>query len=322
MVERPSPLALKIVPEGAVATIDSQPVDPVAGSTLPPGSHQLVIRLAGHATHKQEILAHEGKPVDIAVLLVPLIPIEVAPAQTTIMLDDKPAVLENGGIAVPIGAHKLVAKAPGYHELAIDIPESRGASYKLSAKLAELGTLVDVSGAPSGAKVVVDGKTIATAPFAGPIEVAPGQHRVEIQLTGYRPYRTSGAFGQDQKARLSLGKLRRDDRRRTMRAGIATGGALVVGSVFSVLALNKESDYRDRARQPGVSADDSTLKSLESSGNRYSLFADIGFGLAIAGIGVTTYLFTHEGRGESEGSLKIGIGMVSGHAGAIASGRF
>lgn len=314
--ERPSPIKLEIAPAGAQLTIDGKPHD--GAPTIVAGEHELVIKLAGHATHRQKIPAHEGKPVEVTVALVPLIPLSVAPAGTVVTVDDKPAVLEDGGIAIPAGSHAIVARAPKHHDLKIDVPADRSGTYKLDVKLTEVGTLVELAGAPSGAKIYVDGKQVATAPVSQPLEVAPGQHRVEVKVSGYRPYSTTGAFGSDQRARLSIGKLRRDDRRRTMIAGAATGVALLAGVGMSVLALGKESDYDERARLAGVTPDDPELSSMRSSGKRFSLFADIGFGLAIAGIGISTYLFTHEGRGESEGSLRIGIGA----GGATASIKF
>ena len=46
--------------------------------------------------------------------------------------------------------------------------------------------------------------------------------------------------------------------------------------------------------------------------------ADVGLGLGIAGLAATTYLWTHDGRGESEGSIRIGVGPGV----AMLSGRF
>jgi hypothetical protein len=314
LVEKPSPITFKVT-QGAIVTIDDKPHD---AAVLAAGNHTLVVRLPGHATHRQELAAHEGKPIEVEVALVPLVPLSLAPANATITVDDKPAVLEAGGIAIPPGAHVLVARAPGFHDARIEAPADRAASYKVAIQLTEVGTLVELAGAPEGAKIFVDGKAIGTASLRTPVEVAPGKHEIEVKVSGYRPYRTSGTFGSDQRARLSIGKLRRDDRRRTMIAGISTGVALLAGTSASLLALSKEADYDTRARLAGITPDDPELSSLKSSGRRFSIIADVGFVAAIAGIGVTTYLFTHEGRGESEGSLKIGIGP----AGATASIKF
>jgi hypothetical protein len=305
MQEKPSAFSIKVTPAGATVTIDGKPQD---GAMIPAGKHELVVELAGHGTYRHELAAHEGKPVDVEVGLVPLVPFELTPAGANIMLDDKPAVLEAGGLAIPPGAHVIVASAANHHPTRIEVPAERSSTYKIGVVLREVGTLVELTGAPAGAKIIVDGKTVGTTPLREPIEVAPGKHSVEVKVSGYRPYRTSGTFVPHQRARLAVGKLRRDDRRRTMIAGAATGVSLLAGVGFSVLALGKESDYEARAKLAGITPDDPELSSLKSSGRRFSLLADVGFGLAIAGIGITTYLFTHEGRGESEGSLRIGIG--------------
>lgn len=314
LAEKPSAISFDISPPGAAIAIDGKPHD---GAVLPAGDHELVIELAGHATHRQPLPAHEGKPVEVKLALVPLVPLALAPADATVTVDDKPAVLEAGGIALTPGPHRIVARAPRFHEHVVELAAERSTA-RLEISLREVGTLVELSGAPAGAKVFVDGRQVATAPVTEPFEVAPGSHRVEVKLSGFRPYSTRGQFGPDQRARLALGKLRRDDRRRTMIAGAATGAVLLGGVGMSVLALGKENDYDARARLAGITPDDPQLSSMRSSGKRFSLLADVGFGLALAGIGVTAYLFTHEGRGESEGSLRIGVGP----GGATASLKF
>ncbi len=313
--EKPSPITFEISPAGAQIAIDGKPHE---GAQVAAGDHELVVTLPGHATHKQPLPAHEGKPIDVKLAMVPLFPLAVAPATATVTVDGNPAVIEQGNLALAPGPHALVASAPGHHDLSLEIPAARSSTYKVELALRALGTLVSLEGAPAGAKVLIDGKQVATAPLSQPFEVAPGTHRVEVTSSGYRPYSTSGRFVADQHARLAIGKLRRDDRRRTMIAGAATGVVLLGGVGMSVLALGKESDYDARARLAGITPDDPELSSMRSSGKRFSLFADLGFGLAIAGLGVTTYLFLHEGRGESEGSLRIGVGP----GGATASLKF
>ena len=315
LVEKPSAVVLRVTPAEAVLVIDGAPY---TGGPLPAGSHKVVFSLAGHATRNLDVTAHEGAPIELEVALVPLVPLTFAPAAATLTLDDAPAILEAGGIAVPPGPHVLVAKAPGFHEQKVEIPADRPAGYTLGVELPAIGTIVDVAGAPAGAHVLVDGKTAGTTPFATPLEVPVGTHSIEIKVSGYRPYRTSAAFGQDQRAHLRLGKLRRDDRRRTTLVAVGAGAALVAGAVFSGLALGSENDFETRARLAGVTPDDPSLRDAKAAGEHYSLAADIGFALAVAGLGVSAYLFTHEGRGWSEGSLQVGIGP----GGAVASGRF
>jgi hypothetical protein len=289
-----------------------------AGAPIAPGKHELVVSLAGHATSKREITAQQGKPIELDIALVPLIPIALTPEGATLSLDDTALAPESGGLAVAAGAHVLVAKAPGFHDLKVEIPADRPAGYRLDVALPPIGTLVELAGAPAGARIFVDDQPVGTAPLAAPLEVPVGAHAIEVKMSGYRPYRTSAEFAHDSRANLRIGKLRRDDRRRTMIAGAAAGAALVTGTVFSVLALRRESDFDARARLAGVTPDDPMLQDARSSGDRFSLFADIGFGLALAGVAVGAYFFMTEGRGESEGSLQLGVGPT----GAVARGTF
>ena len=101
---------------------------------------------------------------------------------------------------------------------------------------------------------------------------------------------------------------------------------MVDGSVHvgpnAVLALGRESAWDERAIQAGVTPADPQLVAIKAAGERYSLRADVSIGLAVVGLGVTTYFLATEGRGESEGSLRIGVSALPGAAGAVASGRF
>jgi len=312
LVEQPSPLSLRITPDGATVTIDGAP----ASTSLAPGTHEVAVSLAGHAATKRQITAHEGKPVEVEIALIPLIPVALTPADATLTLDGTAITLEAGGLAVPLGQHVLVAKAKGFHDSTIEIGADRPT--RLDITLPTVGTLVELAGAPSGSTVYVDDKQVATTPLATPHEVPVGRHTVEVKMSGYRPYRTSAAFEQDSHAKLRIGKLRPDNRRRTIIAGAAAGGAVIAGTVFSVLALGKEDDFNARAGLAGVDTNDSMLSDARSAGDRYSLLADVSFGVAIAGAAVATWFFLHEGRGESDGSLQLGVGPT----GAVAFGRF
>lgn len=319
LVEKPSALTLRVTPPEARVTVDGAPL--VAGAPVPAGAHQLVVALAGHATVTRTFDAHVGAPVDLGVDLIPLTPLVVTPADASLTLDAQPITPEAGGLAVPAGAHVLRVAAPRHRDLTVTIPAARPAGFTLEARLVEIGTLVELARVPADARIRVDGAAVPT-PQGAPLEVAPGDHAVEVTVPGFRPYRTRATFGPDQRGRLELGDLRRDNRRRTAIAGIATGTAVLGGAVFSVLALGRESAYDDRARLAGVTPADPSLQDMRSAGERYSLLADVSIGLAVVGLGVTTYYLLTEGRGESEGALKIGVAALPGAAGAVASGRF
>ncbi|MBA3397183.1 MAG: PEGA domain-containing protein [Deltaproteobacteria bacterium] len=316
LVEKPSLLTVRATQPGAQITVDGKPYS--GPLTVAGGTHAVVVTLDGHARATIEAAAHEGKPVELDVTLAPLVAVKLAPRGAELFLDDKPVALDNGGLPLPAGDHVLVVRAKGFRTSRIEIPATRGADYALTVELVPVGALLELRNAPRGARVVVDGKTLGTAPLAEPVEIAPGSREIELRVDGYRPYRTTGTFSSDQRVQLEVGALRRDSRKRTYLVGATTGALLVTGAVFSFAALDREAAYADRARLAGVTADDPQLHDMKTSGERFSLFADVGLGIGLVGIGVTTYLFLREGRGDSEGSLRFDVGPT----GALASGRF
>jgi hypothetical protein len=101
------------------------------------------------------------------------------------------------------------------------------------------------------------------------------------------------------KASVSVEQLREKPRPNYTAAylvwGVAAAGA-VTGSTFGIAALRKRSDLESHCVDvcpPSSQGDIDAMK-------RYALISDIGFGVAIVGGGVGTYLFLRE-RGDAEG---------------------
>jgi hypothetical protein len=312
LVEKPSPITVR-VPTGAHVAIDGADAKP----TVSAGDHEVVASLAGYGTVHRKVSAHEGKPVDVDIALAKLVPIKTTPG-AELALDDARIEVEDGGVAVPPGAHALVARAPGYHDRRIAIPEERAADYAIAAELEPLGALVRIDGAPAGARLVVDGAAVATAPFSAPVEVAPGAHRIEVRAAGYLPYRVRSSFGSAQPVDLRLTDVRLESHRYTYIAGASTLGVLALGAGLSYFAVRDRNIYDARAARPGVTPDDVALATLRSDGEHFALAADVAYGIGIAGVGITTYLMMREGRGESGGSLTLGFAPN----GASVAGRF
>jgi len=133
LVEKPSLLTVRVAQPGAHVTVDD--TDYGAPITVPAGSHRVVVSLAGNMEERREVSAHGGKPVELEVVLTPLVPIRVEPAGATLLLDDKPIAIEEGSLPVPPGAHRLVARAPGFRDQRIEIPADRSADYVISLEL-------------------------------------------------------------------------------------------------------------------------------------------------------------------------------------------
>lgn len=136
LVELPSLLTVRVAQPGAHITVDDAAYE--APAKVAAGKHRVVVSLAGHVEARLDASAHEGKPVALDVALTPLVPIQVEPPGAQLVLDDKPAAIEGGGIAVSPGPHVLVARAQGFREGRVEIPAERAADYKLSVELVRI----------------------------------------------------------------------------------------------------------------------------------------------------------------------------------------
>jgi hypothetical protein len=133
LVEKPSQLTVRVVPAAARVTIDGAAYQTPA--TVAAGRHAIAVSLAGHVDQTIEIAAHEGKPVEVSVVLTPLVPTRVEPPDAALFLDDKPVAIANGSLAIAPGPHVLVARAPGYRDRRVQIPATRGANFALAIEL-------------------------------------------------------------------------------------------------------------------------------------------------------------------------------------------
>jgi hypothetical protein len=134
LIEKPSLVTVRVAQPGARVAIDGKVSEsPVA---IAAGNHRVIVSLAGYAEAELEAVAHDGKPIELDVALVPLVPIRVEPPGATLLLDDRPIEVQGGGIAIPPGGHVLVARAPGYREHRIAIAAERAPDYRLAVQLA------------------------------------------------------------------------------------------------------------------------------------------------------------------------------------------
>lgn len=133
LVEKPSQLQVQAVPAEAQITVDGAPY--TAPIALPAGPHQIAASLPGHRAERRDIVAHEGEPVDVSLSLTRIVPVRVTPT-AAMNLDGAPIALEDGGLALAPGGHKLTLRAAGHIDLAVAIPAERGADYRIDATLA------------------------------------------------------------------------------------------------------------------------------------------------------------------------------------------
>jgi hypothetical protein len=134
LVEKPSLLTVRVAQPGARITVDDVVYD--APTTVPAGTHRVAVSLAGRVTARLQATAHEGKPVALDVALAALVPVHLSPPGAHLALDGKALTIEDGGIAVPPGAHALVASADGFLDRRVDVPAARSDDYQITVELA------------------------------------------------------------------------------------------------------------------------------------------------------------------------------------------
>jgi len=167
LVEKPSPVTVRVVPAGATITIDGAAYD--ASAKLAAGGHEVVAKLAGHLTEHRKIEASEGKPVELDIALAPLVAVRLNPATAALVLDHKPAALEDGGLAIAPGAHELVVRASGYREHTVQVPAERAADYHIVVELERVPVA-----APPPSPFTRQRKIALTAGGAGLVAAAVG----------------------------------------------------------------------------------------------------------------------------------------------------
>jgi hypothetical protein len=131
LVEKPSLLTVRVAQADATITVDDTAY--TAPVTVPAGPHRVAVALSGHVPWSTEVVASEGKPIELDISLSPRVPIRIEPATavTTLLLDDKPVTVEDGSLGVPAGPHVLVARTSGFPDRRVEIPAERPADYTI-----------------------------------------------------------------------------------------------------------------------------------------------------------------------------------------------
>ncbi len=309
LIEEPSAVTVSVAGDGtaapaAVIVIDGKELGPAPQAlTVEPGDHTLEVKAADHAPVRQTFAAHRGEPVTLAVTVQRLVPIAVNVAHAKLLVGTTPVPVEAGHVILPAGALSLTVRATGFVSQDVAVPAERGSGYRIAVTLAPAPAPVAVVGGPRGAIVRVDGRVVGTVPLSAPIEVAQGARTIEVSASGRAPYRTRVDVASHEPLELTIARMPSTRRRWTWVAAAGTGAALISWGAFGTLALQRSSAFDDRAREPGVTPMDPRLTSLVDDGNTYATVSDVSLGLALVGAAASTWLFLHEGKGESAGSL-------------------
>jgi hypothetical protein len=198
-----------------------------------------------------------------------------------------------------LGEHGLAAESyRRYLRDRVDAPDAREVALKIDALSkraeAERGAAAGQVSAPAalaidanqpGARLMLDGRELGTAPIDRIIEVEPGRHRLSASLPGYLPFRAEVEVerGGLSAAYVDMRPATRYEetiapRRFTWFAAGASAVSLLATGAFGVAALsNRDSGDLDSAR-------------------RWARASDLALGSAITFAVAATILYFAEGR--------------------------
>ncbi len=249
LVEKPSLVTIRAAQADATITVDDTAY--TAPVTLPAGPHRVAVTLPNHVTSTTEVVAREGKPVELDVTLLPRVPVVVEPAtaQATLLLDDQPVTLADGGVGIPAGAHVLVARAPGYRDTRIEIQAERPADYaiRVALRLPEPPRIAPPM--PLRRKVAIGVGGVSLVALAGGVFLGRQATQREDDAFALCPSPTTPCA-----AAAEANDLNKQGRSRALQAniayGVAAGAAIAAGVLW--LTGGRESDEPRVAVTPHV----------------------------------------------------------------------
>lgn len=155
------------------------------------------------------------------------------------------------------GKHRVRVFAEGYFDAERDVSGDKPIDQPVDLPLQERPALVTIV-LDSAADIYVDGRIVATAPVARPVEVPPGPHVINVAANGKKPLSTDVVLPRGKPFRFEP-KLETSGQRVVAVTMFGIGAAgIVTGVVFGALSLGQESKAQnvlDQQAKENISAD-------------------------------------------------------------------
>ena len=196
------------------------------------------------------------------------------------------------------GKHKVRVFAEGFIDAERDVSGDRPVDQPLDLPLQERPAIVTVA-FDGVADILVDGRIVATAPVARPIEIPPGPHVLSVAANGKKPFSQEVVLPRGKPFRFEP-RLETSGQRVVSYAMLGVGAVGIVGGgIFGILALGQESRVHniDDQRASG-NIDANRLATYNTSIDKRDAFRTVSIiglagGAAVAGGGALLYFFDH-----------------------------
>jgi hypothetical protein len=226
------------------------------------------------------------------------------------------------------GRHKVVVRAPGFHDAEREVVAVAGELIPVSLALAELPGTLEIA-APLASEIYVDGAFASLGGARVLLSVSSGTHRVSALQTGFRiaTQEVEVARGGREKLRFEL----EPSAQRITSHVLLVGGAVALGAgtALSVLAVQSEGaakDFLDKLElERNVSlAELVRYRADVQRRDRYRVMAGVNFAASLGLL--VTGLFLHELDQPRADDLSRGIELEADiapdHIGAVLQGAF
>jgi hypothetical protein len=192
-------LQVRSTPAGARIIVDGKPTGFRSPTSfpLPAGEHRVTLSLAGHRNAEEQVRLGPGDTLRVEAVLTPLaagsLGVASVPGGAAILIDGVPFGQSTPAVIpqLVVGTHTVQLRRPGFEDWSQAVVVTQSRTMEIQANLSpsreSLGTLA-VQSQPARAAISLDGSPTGRLTPERLAGVAPGSHKVELALEGYRPW--------------------------------------------------------------------------------------------------------------------------------------
>ena len=202
---RKSTLSVRATAVGALVLLDGQEIGrtPLSGLLISPGRHTVSVEHEMFDPWKQDFAVEPWQAVHLDARMTDKptdVLVNTEPAGATARIPGAPECVTPCLVSLRAGSYHLTLERAGYQSVARDFDKPAGQMLELKFALdpvsGQAAGSLRVSVDRSGAEVHIDGRSVGISPLPGPIQLAPGLHRVVARLSGFMDWQADANVGE------------------------------------------------------------------------------------------------------------------------------